>query len=137
MLNRKHASLQFLYSLASTPAPTHIASSFLPSLAPPPLSRTSSKATTPIEPRPPPKGQKGKSKADLLREYRLSIGSCFPSAHQTSGYLHLAQVNHTYPSISSCAIRFTYSRASLVNMSNSLCPRIRIGTRSLCLRRTQ
>ncbi|KAI1789552.1 gamma-tubulin complex DGRIP91/SPC98 component [Ganoderma leucocontextum] len=74
VLNRKHASLQFLYSLGSTPAPTPLTSSFLPSLAPPPPPRASSKATTPIELRPPPKGQKGKSKADLLREYRLSIG---------------------------------------------------------------
>ena len=85
VLNRKHASLQFLHSLASTPAPTPVTSSFLPSLAPPPLSRTSSKATTPIEPRLPPKGPKGKSRADLLREYRVSIGLSSPSG-PTCGY---------------------------------------------------
>ncbi|KAI0774140.1 gamma-tubulin complex DGRIP91/SPC98 component [Fomes fomentarius] len=76
VLNRKHASLQFLYSLASTPSPTPVASSFLPSLAPPPPtrpSRPSSIATTPVDSRP-QRGPRGKSQAELLREYRSQIG---------------------------------------------------------------
>ncbi|KAI0698533.1 gamma-tubulin complex DGRIP91/SPC98 component [Cerioporus squamosus] len=78
VLNRKHASLQFLLSLASTPAPTPLATSFLPSLAPPPparpSSRLTSKTTSPVDGRPLPRGPKGKSKADILREYRLQMG---------------------------------------------------------------
>ena len=80
VLNRKHASLQFLYSLASTPTPTPIASSFLPSLAPPPPTRPSSKATTPVDSRPGPRAARGKSKAELLREYRLQIGLLFQAS---------------------------------------------------------
>ncbi|KAI0751649.1 gamma-tubulin complex DGRIP91/SPC98 component [Daedaleopsis nitida] len=74
VLNRKHASLQFLHSLASTPTSTAITSAFLPSLAAPPPTRPSSKATTPTEPRPAQKGPRGKSKADILRDYRQQIG---------------------------------------------------------------
>ncbi|RDX55466.1 gamma-tubulin complex DGRIP91/SPC98 component [Lentinus brumalis] len=78
VLNRKHASLQFLHSLASTPAPAPLATSFLPSLAPPPptrpSSRLTSKASSPVDGRPPPRGPKGKSKAEILREYRLQMG---------------------------------------------------------------
>ena len=74
VLSRKHASLQFLYTLASTPTSAP-AASFLPALAPPPPTRPSSKATTPIDSQPPHRTQRGKSKADLLREYRLRLGS--------------------------------------------------------------
>ncbi|KAI0775939.1 gamma-tubulin complex DGRIP91/SPC98 component [Trametes elegans] len=73
VLSRKHASLQFLYTLASSPT-TGPATSFLPALAPPPPTRPPSKATTPISPNPAQRPQKGKSKADLLREYRLRLG---------------------------------------------------------------
>ncbi|KAI0353516.1 gamma-tubulin complex DGRIP91/SPC98 component [Trametes cingulata] len=73
VLSRKHASLQFLYTLASTPAQGPPAS-FLPALAPPPPTRQSSKATTPVDAHPPSRPQRGKSKADLLREYRLRLG---------------------------------------------------------------
>ncbi|KAI0824783.1 gamma-tubulin complex DGRIP91/SPC98 component [Trametes gibbosa] len=73
VLSRKHASLQFLYTLASAPAAPS-ASSFLPALAPPPPTRSSSKAPTPVDPQPPRRQQKGKSKADILREYRLRLG---------------------------------------------------------------
>ncbi|KAJ8464042.1 hypothetical protein ONZ51_g9857 [Trametes cubensis] len=73
VLSRKHASLQFLYTLASTPTSAP-AASFLPALAPPPPTRPSSKATTPIDSQSPNRNQRGKSKADLLREYRLRLG---------------------------------------------------------------
>ncbi|KAI0638044.1 gamma-tubulin complex DGRIP91/SPC98 component [Trametes polyzona] len=73
VLSRKHASLQFLYTLASTPT-TAPAASFLPALAPPPPTRPSSKATTPIETQPSHRPHRGKSKAELLREYRARIG---------------------------------------------------------------
>ncbi|KAL7282306.1 gamma-tubulin complex DGRIP91/SPC98 component [Trametes coccinea BRFM310] len=73
VLSRKQASLQFLHTLASTPVSAP-AASFLPALAPPPPSRPSSKATTPIESHPTSRPHRGKSKADLLREYRLRLG---------------------------------------------------------------
>ena len=99
VLNRKHASLQFLHALASTPTATPVATSFLPSLAPPPptrpSSRLTSKTTSPVDGRPPPRGPKGKSKADILREYRLQMGLYdVPSISQL--VLINAQVNHTY-----------------------------------------
>ncbi|OBZ70405.1 Spindle pole body component alp6 [Grifola frondosa] len=75
VLSRKHASLQFLYSLASSPDASSIKSPFLPSLAPPPpISRPPSKATPPVEPRTPTRLHKGKSKAELLRDYRAKTG---------------------------------------------------------------
>ncbi|KAF7355351.1 Spindle pole body component [Mycena sanguinolenta] len=70
VLSRKHASILFLQSLASSssrPTPA-----FLPALAPPPpprISATPSPVETPVSRLP-----KGKSKADILREYRLRIG---------------------------------------------------------------
>ncbi|KAL1944175.1 hypothetical protein VTO73DRAFT_3360 [Trametes versicolor] len=73
VLSRKHASLQFLYTLAAAPAPAPV-TSFLPALAPPPPTRPSSKATTPIDANSTHRQQRGKSKADLLREYRLRLG---------------------------------------------------------------
>ncbi|KAJ7276446.1 gamma-tubulin complex DGRIP91/SPC98 component [Mycena haematopus] len=70
VLSRKHASILFLQSLASSSSrPT---SSFLPTLAPPPpprISVTPSPVEAPVSRLP-----RGKSKADILREYRLRIG---------------------------------------------------------------
>lgn len=74
VLSRKHASLQFLYTLAAAPGPAPV-TSFLPALAPPPPTRPTSKATTPIDANSTHRQQRGKSKADLLREYRLRLGS--------------------------------------------------------------
>ncbi|KAF7352755.1 Spindle pole body component [Mycena venus] len=70
VLSRKHASILFLQSLASSSSrPT---TAFLPTLAPPPpprISATPSPVETPVSRLP-----RGKSKADILREYRLKIG---------------------------------------------------------------
>ncbi|TBU49363.1 gamma-tubulin complex DGRIP91/SPC98 component [Dichomitus squalens] len=107
VLSRKHASLQFLYSLASTPAPTPLSSTFLPSLAPPPPSRLTSKAATPVEPRPSQKGPNGKSKADLLREYRISIGQ-----PHTPEHLILRDTLYLLQGISGKYVRFSVSRDS-------------------------
>ncbi|KZT72474.1 gamma-tubulin complex, component 3 [Daedalea quercina L-15889] len=75
ILSRKHASLQFLHSLSLSPRVSSVSPSFLPSLAPPPpLSRPSTATLTPIDPSPPARLPKGKSKAELLREYRNKIG---------------------------------------------------------------
>ncbi|KAH9938282.1 gamma-tubulin complex DGRIP91/SPC98 component [Fomitopsis serialis] len=75
ILSRKHASLQFLHALSLSPKVSSISPAFLPSLAPPPpLSRTSTATLTPVDPTPPAKLPKGKSKAELLREYRNKIG---------------------------------------------------------------
>ncbi|KAI0939289.1 hypothetical protein AcW1_004371 [Taiwanofungus camphoratus] len=74
VLSRKYASLQFLHSLAISPKSSSISPIFLPSLAPPPPSRASSIANTPAEPSPPVALPRGKSKAQILREYRNKIG---------------------------------------------------------------
>ncbi|KAI0315981.1 gamma-tubulin complex DGRIP91/SPC98 component [Amylostereum chailletii] len=73
VLSRKHDSLVFLHSLASSskaPSTTH---PFLPSLVPPPRSRN---APTPTlgDTLPSAKIHGGKSKADVLREYRKRMG---------------------------------------------------------------
>ncbi|KAJ7047325.1 gamma-tubulin complex DGRIP91/SPC98 component [Mycena alexandri] len=70
VLSRKHASILFLQSLASSssrPTPA-----FLPTLAPPPPPRISP-IPSPVEP-PVSRLPRGKSKADILREYRQKIG---------------------------------------------------------------
>ncbi|RDB22495.1 Spindle pole body component alp6 [Hypsizygus marmoreus] len=72
VLSRKHATLLFLQSLASS-RQTATATSFLPSLAPPPPPRHSS-SPSPVEPSPTTRQPKGKSKAEILREYRAKIG---------------------------------------------------------------
>ncbi|KAH9918192.1 gamma-tubulin complex DGRIP91/SPC98 component [Epithele typhae] len=65
----------------STPTPTPLSSTFLPSLAPPPPSIPSSKATTPIDARSPHPGPRGRSKADLLLQYRRQIGQSHIPEH--------------------------------------------------------
>ncbi|KAJ7507860.1 gamma-tubulin complex, component 3 [Mycena galericulata] len=70
VLSRKHASILFLQSLASSSSRPAIG--FLPNLAPPPPPRVSA-SPSPVEitaPRLP----RGKSKAEILREYRLKTG---------------------------------------------------------------
>ncbi|OSX60169.1 hypothetical protein POSPLADRAFT_1047637 [Postia placenta MAD-698-R-SB12] len=83
VLSRKHASLSFLHSLAVSPKPPSTPSAFLPSLAPPPPPRHSaySNPSTPADPSPPAKAQKGKSKAEILREYRRKTGHPHLSEH--------------------------------------------------------
>ncbi|KAJ3488701.1 hypothetical protein NLI96_g2652 [Meripilus lineatus] len=72
VLARKHSSLLFLYSLATSPRPSRLAPTSLPSLAPPPPSHPSSASPSPISPS--QRQPKGKSRADLLREYRRREG---------------------------------------------------------------
>ncbi|KAJ7638857.1 gamma-tubulin complex DGRIP91/SPC98 component [Roridomyces roridus] len=70
VLSRKHASIAFLQSLASSSS--RGTSSFLPTLAPPPPPRgsaTPSPVDVPLSRLP-----RGKSKADILREYRAKTG---------------------------------------------------------------
>ncbi|TFY81449.1 hypothetical protein EWM64_g2561 [Hericium alpestre] len=69
VLARKPDCLLFLHALASSSRPQAARSSFLPSLAPPPPMRTAPNLLpTASVPSPKPKG---KSKADILREYRI------------------------------------------------------------------
>ncbi|KAA1466481.1 gamma-tubulin complex DGRIP91/SPC98 component [Dentipellis sp. KUC8613] len=74
ILSRKHDALLFLHTLASSPRPSTAKSTFLPSLAPPPPIRSNhapqTSISTPTNKLPP----RGKSKAELLREYRLRSG---------------------------------------------------------------
>lgn len=75
ILSRKHASLQFLHALSLSPRMSSISPAFLPSLAPPPPpSRPPTTTPTPVDSGPPAKLPRGKSKAELLREYRNKIG---------------------------------------------------------------
>ncbi|KAI6113696.1 gamma-tubulin complex, component 3 [Pisolithus thermaeus] len=74
VLTRKHEALVFLDALASSPRPNqHVpASDFLASLQPP---RTTVPPFSPTpDSQPPPRSPKGKSKAELLREYRTRTG---------------------------------------------------------------
>ncbi|KZT12581.1 gamma-tubulin complex DGRIP91/SPC98 component [Laetiporus sulphureus 93-53] len=74
ILTRKHATLQFLHSLALSSKPTALSPAYLPSLAPPPSSRPSSKPSTSVDSTAQARLPKGKSKAEILREYRAKIG---------------------------------------------------------------
>ncbi|KAI6151939.1 gamma-tubulin complex, component 3 [Pisolithus tinctorius] len=74
VLTRKHDALVFLHALASSPRPNqHVpASDFLASLRPP---QNTVRSISPIsDSQLPPRSQKGKSKAELLREYRARTG---------------------------------------------------------------
>ncbi|KAF9075764.1 gamma-tubulin complex DGRIP91/SPC98 component [Rhodocollybia butyracea] len=82
VLSRKHASIQFLYSLASSPQPS-ASVPFLPSLAPPPPARVSH-LTLPLDklPSSPTSPQStAKSKAQRLGEYREQSGQPHLSEH--------------------------------------------------------
>ncbi|TFK55684.1 gamma-tubulin complex DGRIP91/SPC98 component [Heliocybe sulcata] len=68
ILSRKYASLLFLYTLASSSRPSS-SRAFLPALVPPPPTRPRTTTPTPVTPSS-AKPYKGKSKAELLREYR-------------------------------------------------------------------
>ncbi|KAJ6485068.1 gamma-tubulin complex, component 3, partial [Mycena vitilis] len=70
VLSRKHASIFFLQSLASSSS--RPAAAFLPTLAPPPPPRVSS-TPSPVE-IPVSQLPRGRSKADILREYRSRTG---------------------------------------------------------------
>ncbi|KAJ7700140.1 Spc98 family-domain-containing protein [Mycena rosella] len=70
VLSRKHASILFLQSLASSSS--RPATGFLPTLAPPPPTRIAS-SPSPVD-APVSRLPRGKSKADILREYRSKTG---------------------------------------------------------------
>ncbi|KAJ7228614.1 gamma-tubulin complex DGRIP91/SPC98 component [Mycena pura] len=70
VLLRKQASIHFLQSLAGSPSQPGVG--FLPVLGPPPPPRTSP-SPSPVEP-PVSRLPKGKSRADILRDYRLKNG---------------------------------------------------------------
>ncbi|KAL1660284.1 gamma-tubulin complex DGRIP91/SPC98 component [Schizophyllum commune] len=75
-LSRKHASVQFLQTLGASTSRTPPTPALLPSLAPPPPSRPSTSAQASPAPTPSSRSQpKGKSKADLLREYHARRGT--------------------------------------------------------------
>ncbi|KAI9513347.1 gamma-tubulin complex DGRIP91/SPC98 component [Russula earlei] len=84
VLSRKYDSILFLHSLASSTRTPLIAPSLLPSLAPsPPITSKHTPVVSPIDATSPPSQQlnKGKSKAELLREVRAR-----------SGYPHVPEV---------------------------------------------
>lgn len=76
VLSKKYASILFLHSLASAPQQSTITSAFLPSLAPPPP-RPASTAPSPVDHPPQFRQPSGKSKADILREYRQRSGKLY------------------------------------------------------------
>ncbi|KAH7929428.1 gamma-tubulin complex, component 3 [Leucogyrophana mollusca] len=81
VLSRKHESLLFLHSLSSSSSRQNAVSSpFLVSLVQP-THRSSSATSNAMDPSSPPKLPKGKSKAELLREYRAKIGRPHLSEH--------------------------------------------------------
>ncbi|GLB33854.1 putative gamma-tubulin complex DGRIP91 SPC98 component [Lyophyllum shimeji] len=90
VLSRKHASVLFLQSLASSRQP-QTSTSFLPSLAPPPPPRHSS-TPSPVDPTSRTRAPKGKTKAELLKEYRAKIGlTHLPEALLLRDALYLLQ----------------------------------------------
>ncbi|KZT24524.1 gamma-tubulin complex DGRIP91/SPC98 component [Neolentinus lepideus HHB14362 ss-1] len=72
ILSRKYASLLFLYTLASSSRPSS-SRAFLPALVPPPPTRPRTTTPTPVTPSS-VKSCGGKSKAELLRQYRAKSG---------------------------------------------------------------
>ncbi|KAK0206607.1 gamma-tubulin complex, component 3 [Desarmillaria ectypa] len=73
VLSRKHASILFLYSLASSLASHSSAPSLLASLAPPPPSQPTVLPTT-VDSSVDTRYAKGRTKADILRAYRTKTG---------------------------------------------------------------
>lgn len=75
VLSRKHASILFLQTLASSSRASSFTSTFLPALAPPPPPST---RTTPIpspaDPIQSTRLPRGKSKAEILKDYRAKTG---------------------------------------------------------------
>lgn len=63
VISKKHSAVLFLHTLASSSRHLPDTRPFLPSLPPPPVSRPPPSAAQPQNP-------KGKSKADILRQYR-------------------------------------------------------------------
>ncbi|KAL4242041.1 Spindle pole body component [Abortiporus biennis] len=82
VLSRKHASLLFIYSLATSPQTSNTLplslQTLLPQSAP---SLTSPAVSTPADPHPSTRVPRGKSKAELLREYRLRNDRSHLSEH--------------------------------------------------------
>ncbi|KAF8845758.1 gamma-tubulin complex, component 3 [Paxillus ammoniavirescens] len=74
VLSRKHESLLFLHSLASSPRSNAPPTPFLSSLQPPSTRPVSTTTPSPSDPPPHTRQPKGKSKADILREYRARTG---------------------------------------------------------------
>ncbi|CAL1700978.1 unnamed protein product [Somion occarium] len=74
VLSRKHASLSFLHSLAASPGAPTLSPQALPSLVPPPPSQQSSSVPTPVVSSPSDSLPRGKTQADILREYRSRHG---------------------------------------------------------------
>jgi hypothetical protein len=69
-LSRKHASILFLYSISSSPRPSVTVPLLLPSIVKPPTSRPAISSKSPADPQFHAKQQKGKAKADVLKDYR-------------------------------------------------------------------
>ncbi|KAG6816919.1 hypothetical protein H0H87_001621 [Tephrocybe sp. NHM501043] len=102
VLSRKHASVLFLLTLASSNQ-SQSSTSFLPSLAPLPPSRKPM-TSSPVEPIPTRARQpRGKSKAELLREYRAKTGHS-----QLPEYLLLRDALYLLQGISGTFIRFSF-----------------------------
>ncbi|KAF9221950.1 gamma-tubulin complex, component 3 [Gyrodon lividus] len=74
VLSRKHESLLFLHSLASSPRSNPPVTPFLSALQPP-STRPAPATPSPIDPPVYLRQPKGKSKAEILREYRARTGS--------------------------------------------------------------
>ncbi|KAJ3924046.1 gamma-tubulin complex, component 3 [Lentinula edodes] len=79
VLSKKHASIQFLHSLASSRQPSSSVP-FLPSLVPPPPARPSP-STSPSEKSLPLSQHFSKSRAERLREYRQQAGRPYLPEH--------------------------------------------------------
>ncbi|KAK0468412.1 gamma-tubulin complex, component 3 [Desarmillaria tabescens] len=80
VLSRKHASILFLYSLASSSASHSSTPSLLPSLIPPPPSRPAASPIT-VDPPVDTRYAKGRTKSDILREYRTKTGCAIIPEH--------------------------------------------------------
>lgn len=100
VLSRKHASVQFLHSLASSSHQSSAITTFLPSLVHPPPRRTTS--PSPLDPTNDQRFSIGKSKAAALREYRVKIGR-----HQISEQSLLRDVLYLLQGISGKYVHFS------------------------------
>jgi hypothetical protein len=100
-LSRKHESILFLYSISLSPRPSVTVPSLLPSIVKPPTSRTAINSKSPSDPQHHARQQKGKAKADVLKDYRAK---CLPH----TSFLHVCVV-FTYPQLVLTCLNTSYS----------------------------
>lgn len=125
VLSRKHASLSFMQALGTAPTTSTHSSAPLPALTlppqPRPQSRHRSASSTPAQPSPLFGHQsKGKTRADILREYRAKIGTFYASNASEPAVSPSPQIVPIFRRPCYCEIPCFFFKEYLANMFSSL-----------------